>query len=254
MWLVVYKREIRAGTSEGEAVALADQAVRFAHGSTAVTARPAFMRGGPVARATMPFYTFFNDMLQRQNETAWRAKDIAGYRQDGNYLKAKEEMNKVATGIWSYFLFPAIVEQAISPIVFNQQDGYIKMGAEILARDFASSWPIARDIVAAFLGGRDPSVSLYQTGYKAITDWTRDLSRGEVSLSREHAGKFIKHTAIMAGATLGVANAQMGRWGEGAYDYATGVKRPHGPAQWYTEFRGGDIKHPEEVIPFYKRK
>jgi hypothetical protein len=201
----------------------------------------------------MPFYTFFNDMLQRQYETAWRAKDIKGYREDGNYLKGKEEVSKVATGIWTYFLFPAIVEQAISPIIFNQQDGYVKMGAEILARDFASSWPIARDIVGAFLSGRDPSLSIWASGGKAVYDVARDISKGEISLSKEKAGKTIKHTATMFGATLGVANSQMGRWGEFAHDWATGVQRPHGPAQWYTAFRLGDIKHPEEVVPFYKR-
>jgi hypothetical protein len=252
MWLVRYKENIRAGMDEGAAIEDADAAVRAAHGSTATTARPYWMRQGVAARATMPFYTFFNDMLQRQYETAWRAKDAANYLKDGNYQRGLEEMPKIAMGIWAYFLFPAIVEQAVSPIVFNKES-YGEMAADIIANDIASSWPIVRDGVHAWMSGQDPTVSVYGSGAIAMARLGRDIARGEHMFDRNRMGQSIKHLATAIGIVGGYMNAQEGRWGEAAYNVSSGREHPRGFGQWYTEFRMGDLKHPEYVIPFYKQ-
>jgi hypothetical protein len=252
MWMVEYKKQIRAGVDEGEAIDRADAAVRAAHGSTATTARPYWMRQGVAARATMPFYTFFNDMLQRQYETAWRAKDAVGYFKDGNYLRGKEEISKVAMGIWAYFLFPAIVEQAVSPIVFNKES-YGEMAVDILINDIASSWPGIRELVHAYMGGQDPTVSVFGGSARAVVQFGRDMARGQHMFDRNRMGQSIKHFATLVGVVGGYMNAQEGRWGEAAYNVSSGREHPRGFGQWYTEFRMGDLKHPEYAIPFYKQ-
>ena len=224
-WLAAYKDQIRKGEAHGDAVAFADTAVRRAHGSSATAARPRIMRGGPLAQMATPFYTFFNEMFQRQYEMAWRAKDALGQFKEGEYKEGLKEVPNLAKGLWAYIIFPALIEQAVSPLVTGQESTTEKV-LTYGARTLASSLPVVRDMVEALLGGRDPTVGLYSTGIKMLADAVRDYSKGEVSFNRAHAGKTIRHTVTAFGAASGLTNAQMGRTGEYVYNYATGQERP----------------------------
>jgi len=229
-WLAAYKDQIRAGAEHGDAVAFADTAVRRAHGSSAVAARPRIMRGGPLAQLATPFYTFFNEMFQRQYEMAWRAKDAIEGRsleqeRSGEYKAGLKELPNLAKGLWAFIVFPALVEQLVSPIATGQEPTAVKV-ASWGARTMASSLPLVRDLVEAYLGGRDPTVGLYATSAKMLTDSLKDIGKGEVSLNKAHAGKTIRHTITAFGALSGLANAQMGRTAQFVYDYSTGQQRP----------------------------
>jgi len=246
-WQAAYKDAVRDGMDHGEAVTIADTAVRRGHGSTAVTARPYITRSGnPMVRAAAPFYTFFNEMLQRQYDTAWRAKDAANYYKRGEYEKGKAMLPKIAMGIWTYWAFQALVEQAISPIQFDEDEGYASKGAKILLHGTASSWPGIRDLTEFMLTGRDPSVSLYADYYKSLEGLYRDIQRGEMSLDEDHAGKTIKHFATAIGAITGLMNQQEGRWAQFAHDYSIGKQQPEGIPDWYRALRFGDITPPKE--------
>lgn len=224
-WLAKYKLAIRAGEEHGDAVQLADTAVRRAHGSSATAARPAIMRGGPLAQLATPFYTFFNEMFQRQYEMAWRAKDAVGQFSDGDYRAGLKEVPNLAKGLWAYVIFPALIEQMVSPWVTGNKSATETVALAGL-RTVASSLPVIRDAVEAFLGNRDPTIGLYSTGIKTLVDIGRDLGKGKVMFEKQNAGRLIKHTATAFGAMSGLANAQMGRTGEFVYDVATGQQRP----------------------------
>ncbi len=223
-WLAAYKDQIRSGETHGDSVAFADTAVRRAHGSSAVAARPALMRSG-VGRWVAPFYTFFNEMLQRQYEMAWRAKDAIGQFSEGEYREGLKEVPNLMKGLWAYVVFPALIEQAVSPLVTGQESTGEK-AAIMAARTLSSSIPILRDIIEGWLGNRDPTVGLYSTGAKMLTDAIRDIPKGKVAFDKQHAGNTIKHTITAVGVLSGLTNAQMGRTGEFMYNYSTGKERP----------------------------
>jgi len=75
-WLARYRQAKIAGENEGMAIFMADAAVRDAHGSSAVTSRPALMRNSPMAQVFGNFYTFFSHILSRQIEFAWSIRAL----------------------------------------------------------------------------------------------------------------------------------------------------------------------------------
>lgn len=231
-WLASYKDRIRNGDSHGQAVEFADRAVRRAHGSSAVAARPRIMRGGPLAQFATPFYTFFNEMFQRQYEMAWQAKDALrgksrSVEEQGLYEGGKQEVKNFMGGLWAYVLFPALVEQVVSPVLTGNEPTSVKVAGWGL-RTIASSLPGIRDIAEAFVGGRDPTVGLYSTSAKMLVDMGKDLGKGRFAFDKRHAGITIKHFITGAGALTGLTNAQEGRTAEYVWNYATGVEHPHG--------------------------
>lgn len=229
-WLASYKERIREGDQHGQAVESADRAVRRAHGSSAVAARPRIMRGGPLAQLATPFYTFFNEMFQRQYEMAWRAKDTLrgksrSVEEQGLYEGGKAEVKNALGGMWAYVIFPALVEQMVSPVLTGNQSTTEKIAGWGL-RTVASSLPGVRDLAEAFIGDRDPTIGLYSTSGKMLYDMGRDASRGRMTFDRAHAGTMIKHYITGIGAMSGLTNAQEGRTAEYVWNYATGVEHP----------------------------
>ena len=83
-WLARYRQAKIAGENEGNAIFMADRAVRRAHGSSAITSRAHLMRHNAIAMQFGNFYTFFSHILQRQVEMAWAFR--AGLRGDGFYV------------------------------------------------------------------------------------------------------------------------------------------------------------------------
>lgn len=242
-WLAAYKDQIRQGESEGDAVGFADRAVRRAHGSSAVAARPRIMRGGPLAQFATPFYTFFNEMFQRQYEMAWKAKDALGLAREGNLEEAKKAIPGLMGGLWAYVVFPALIEQAVSPILTGK-DSYTTAAIKWGARTIGSSFPILRDMIEAYLGNRDPTIGLYSTAGGMINDVIKDFGRGEVSMNKAHAGKTIRHAVTGFGALTGLTNAQEGKTGEFVYDVITGHQKPRNAAEvlnglWHGQARSG---------------
>lgn len=238
-WLAAYKDQIREGEQHGVAVQAADRAVRRAHGSSALAARPRIMRGGPLAQLATPFYTFFNEMFQRQYEMAWKAKDALrgksrSIEEQGLYEGGKKEVGNMMGGLWAYVVFPAMVEQLVSPELTGNQSTTEKVAGWGL-RTLSSSLPGIRDLVEAFIGGRDPTIGMYSTSAKMLIDMGKDIAHGQLSLGPAHAANTIKHTLTAFGALTGLTNAQEGRTAEYVYKYATGQERPRSMAD---VFRG----------------
>jgi hypothetical protein len=242
-WLAAYKDQVRQGEQHGDAVAFADTAVRRAHGSSAVAARPALMRSG-VGRWVAPFYTFFNEMLQRQYEMAWRAKDALGQFNEGEYKEGLKEVPNLMKGLWAYVVFPALIEQAVSPILTGQESTTEKI-LSYGARGLSSSIPVLRDAVEAYLGGRDPSVGLYTTGVKMLTDAIKDIPKGRVAFDKQHAGNTIRHAITATGVLTGLTNAQMGRTGEFMFNYVTGKEKPRDASAIMRGLWHGQSKEPK---------
>ena len=114
-FLAKYRSEIEAGSTEGEAVALGNRSVRRAHGSTAISSRPEAMRGNAVGRMLTSLYGFFNQMLQRQYEMGWRAKEMVGDFKQGEYDRGKQHLGKITTLLVTSVIAPAMQSRRWSP-------------------------------------------------------------------------------------------------------------------------------------------
>ena len=83
-----YMKSIDQGREHGDAVYDAERAVRRAHGSTALTNRPQIMRDWNPWFTSV--YTFFNDIVNRQMEMAWRAGEMLRDRKEEGGLGSRE--------------------------------------------------------------------------------------------------------------------------------------------------------------------
>lgn len=241
-WLAQYEASMKAGEDHGSSIFMADRAVRRAHGSSVITNRPALMRGGPMAQWVSSLYGFFSHILNRQYELAWRAGDTLGLVKEGEYSKAAENVPRLSAMFFSYVIFPALIEELVTPMTNDEKESWGKKAAKGLVRGMASSWIGIRDIAQAALSGHDPAAGLMATTAKAATDLYRDLAKGKETFSKQHAGNIIQHAFTAFGALTGLTNAQEGRTGKFIYNYATGQEKPKGVGDWWHGLRTGTIK------------
>lgn len=244
-WLAQYTKEMDAGSSHGDAVYMADRAVRRAHGSTAITNRSAVMRGGynPWFASV---YGFFNHIMNRQYEATWKAGEAIDMvkNKEGTFVDAMQDAQKLTANLWAYVLAPAIIEELVSPLSNDEHESWGMKAAKGLTYTLGSSWIGIRDLANAILNGRDPSLGLSTTALKSLTDVFRDATKNK-PLGKEHAGKLVKDASTLLGTATGLLPAQVGKLAEFGYGVAEGTERPKGPWGWLTGARFGTTKgHP----------
>lgn len=239
--LAAYHKAIEEGLTVGDAKFLANQAVRRAHGSSAITNQSAFQRQLPAALTY--YYTFFNTMLNRQAENVWKAADALGATKQFTWDEAKKALAPVSAGIFATVLFPAIIEQLVSPITFKQDDSQVKKAGLIITRDLSSSWLIARDFANYLIEGRDPSLGLYSTAFHEFGDVFKDIHKdfSKQHMSKEDAGHLIKDSAGFLGILSGAPMA-VGKAGQFVYGTHVGTEHPQGPWGFASGLRYGTLK------------
>lgn len=253
-WLAQYEKTMGEGRPHGDGVFMGDRAVRRAHGSTAVTNRPGIVRGsGALGSWLASLYGFFNHIMNRQYELVWKAGDTLGMVKEGEYKKAMAMTPGLTAGLFSYILFPALIEELVTPLGDDKKESWGVKAAKGLTFTVSSSWIGIRDIAAAALHGRDPTVGLLTTTAKTGTDLFRDLSKDR-PLSKEKAGSIIQHGATFMGALTGLTNAQEGKAAKFIYNYNQGLEpKPKGPWGWATGLRFGTLKkHPGTAEEWFK--
>jgi hypothetical protein len=240
-WLAEYRTQMEAGASKGDAVFAADRSIRRAHGSTAMTNRPVVMRGGATAQWFSSVFGFFSHIMNRQTELVWRAGDTLGKVKNGELREALADTPKLASGLFAYVIWPALVEEMVTPLSNDQHESWGVWAGKALVKDLSASWIGIRDVTQAILTGHDPSMGLIGTMFKTGSDVSRDIVT-QATKGKDRAGKIIEHGAAALGAATGLATAQMGRTAEFAYNVATGKDKPQGMGQWLHGLRFGASK------------
>lgn len=240
-WLARYTAEMEEHGVHGDAVYAANKAVRQAHGSSAITSRSLVARSRSLSWFT-GFFTFFNDLLNRQVETVWRAGEIAGLVRDGQKGEAMAQATKVAGRLFAYVVVPAMIEELVSPLASEKNESWGMKAAKGLAFTLSSSWVGVRDIVSAALNGRDPSAGLLSTSYKSLTDMARDLHK-----VKPKVGNVLRHSATLAGMLTGVVPAQAGR----SAAFLASNEKPKGPWGWLVGLRYGTLKNHSQTFDQY---
>jgi hypothetical protein len=238
-WLAAYEKEMNATGVHGDAVYAADLAVRRAHGSTAITNRPAIVRN------TNPWltsvYNFFSDIMNRQVETIWRAGEIEGHVKEGDFKKASAATGAAIAGMFAYAVWPAIVEHMVSGEGSEEKESWGAMAAKAGVRTAASSWIGVRDFANWMLYGFDPQFGMGGTAMKALGSAFKDLGKDH-PLRKDHRGKLLQDGATMIGAMTGAFPAQLGRSARYLHDVEYGLARPKGPWEWLVGLRYGTTK------------
>src|SRR5215472_6671007 len=233
-WLAEYKRVVREGLSAGKEQAeaesdgmfAANRAVRRAHGSSALSNRPRVMRGGGLMQWYSSLYGFFSHMMQKQYELAWKSKEVGRAISEGEIKRAGKLGYQVGKGFFSYIIWPALVEELVTPYTGAEKDSWGVWGAKMLGLGLSSSWILGRDAIRSLVNVRDPQVGLLGTPMQAWTDLSRDMHK---PWNAQNAGRIINHVVSMTGFMTGLTYRSEGTLGEYLYRYNHGLERPKGP-------------------------
>jgi hypothetical protein len=221
--------------AHSKAQAIADQAVRRTHGSTAITSRPAAMRV-PLLKPLTALYGFFNHIFNRMYEISWEArkhKDL----QTGEATRA--DATHIASQLFFALIPAAIIEEVITPLFDKDDRSLLTRFGMALGFPIGSSVPIVREIVHGLFSGHDPSFGILQGSAKAITDIGRQLKN--VSDADKY-GDTLQAVHTLGGVAFGRSGQQIGRWNKFAYNYFTGRDQPQTKEEWYRALRYGTSK------------
>ena len=192
-------------------------------------------------------YTFFNDIVNRQMEMAWRAGEMLRDRkEEGGWEAAKAHVPAITASLFAAVIAPAIIEELVSPVggPDAKHEGW---GTKIVKDGFytlASGLPGVRDFVHGILTGTDPTpTGLWKTAAGGVQNVYRDLFSKKDPWSKEHAQRLIKDTAGPLAMMSGKVTQSMGNVAAFGYGYAKGQEHPKDPWGWLTGLRYGTLKH-----------
>jgi hypothetical protein len=243
--IAAYNNAKMEGRTEGDAIYAANAAVRFAHGSTAVTNRPEIMRGTVVGTWMTSLYSFYNHIANLMYKTGWRAQEAIGAASKGEAEEALEHSKIAVAGVFSAVIFPALIGYLVSGGSEKQDkdESFEKQVAKAGLKAVAEPWPIVRDLVNGLVDG-DPSLGLLTTEAKFLTEPFRDLANKKMN-----AGKTIKHVNNFISITTGLSNAEIGNLAEYLYDLETGKARPKNLKDWWRGLSKGEATKPKDNRP-----
>jgi hypothetical protein len=238
-WMGAYKRamtpEARGGMglSEQDAVYFADKTVRNAHGGTGVKDLAGVQRGPELLKLFTMFYTFWNHNVNRIMDTARLAKDPATWRD-----------SQLAATVIVRTLVYTIGVQVLHSLLHPPKDGADEeswaawAGKEFLASAFAGI-PIARDLSAHFLSGKDYSATPAASLVKIIGDSGTDALNA--ATGKEANDRWLKHTITTAGAVFALPLGQPAATAQFLWDVGDGKTHPESAKDWWNGIVHGDI-------------
>lgn len=240
-WMSTYWDHMDKGFAHEDAVFAADKAVRVTHGSTSEPNRPA------VVRESSPwmtkFYTFFNDIANRQAELVWKAGEAKGLVKEGEYKNAAKKMVEVSAGVFMFAIFPAFIEHITTGE--RQSDGDEKEGSflkagKTIGLTLSAGIVGVRDIMSYLLGGHSYEYGMTGSAVHALTDWMKDLAK-EDAFADENMNKLIRDTGMFIAAPTGIPST-IPKLIAYAYDLKTGEAHAKGPWAWAVASRFGTTK------------
>lgn len=222
-WVSQYKAALARGESDGDAVAIADSAVRTRHGSGGIPDLPAVMRSNEGWKAITMFYGYFNTMYNWQRQ-------IPGELRKGNMVNAM-----------TAFYGTTLIGAAFGALLFNRpkkDDTWYTIMAKAIGGQFAGYVPFAREGYQWIVEGQLPNTP-YASLIKAIGQGVGDVTKVYKGKKVE---KPIQHVANVAGMTFGLPLAQVGRTGQFLSDVANNRQRPKNFWDWWWGVRFGESK------------
>lgn len=250
MWDAEYRRlgEEKPDMSHGDKVYLANTAVRRTHGSAILSNRAGVMRyPSALARLATPYYNFFSNALQRLYEQAWKSKlalqgrslpEMTGFLEE-KFKAGPQHIKSIIGGLMVFGIMPSLIEQMVDPLPQAPGESDVKHWAKILTRGPAAMIPAVRDAVNYLYEGHDPSLGLYGTVVRNITEplktntYVRDPGKAILNINRAF------------GALTGLTVEHFGKAGQFTANVMDGKEHPKGMGDLFTGLWKGTLKPPK---------
>ncbi len=252
LWLAAYRMaqdEIARKTGEdnhGLAKDMANQEVRLAHGSTAITNQPGIVQGaGPLHGWMVTFYGFFGTIMQRRIELAHDVADMYRLGKEGEFKKAMSMLPEFTKDFVTHVVLPIAIEEWVTSQVTEDKRGLGQKAWEIPLQGLAASIPYLRDFIHAAITGHKPEMGLLNTPFVDGAKIIEDVKAGKKMFSREHAGRLVEDAVTFAGDVTGRFPKELGHLARAGVDYSTGQQRPKSWDDWRMLATRGKIKRPE---------
>lgn len=242
-WGAVYNKEIAGGADSGMATFLADRAVRRAHGSTAITNQPGFVRGGgPFHSWLTTLYGFFGTQMQRRAEIAFLINDTYKLGREGEIRAAIGNVPQLSALMFSAIIWPTLIEELVTGIGTEDHRTGLERLLHATLTGVSASILYARDIAYGIATDREPSVGLASTPLHDFKNLVHDLKQGKKMMDREHAGKTVEHFITMFGDVTGMGPKIVGHATRFGIDTLSGAQRPRTPADIFIGTTKGTMK------------
>lgn len=247
-WMGAYKKGLNPtergglGYTETEAVQFADKTVRNAHGGTGIKDMARVQRGTEFQKLFTMFYTFWNHNINRIVDTA---KLVASPE---HRAMLKEQNNWSTTQLASTVILRTLaytfgVQALHSLINPPKKEDDSQHWATWAAKEFAASAfagiPIARDLSAHFLTGKDYSVTPAASMVDAVGRTGQDTMNALTG--KEVSDKWLKHTITTAGYAAALPLGQPGSTAQFLWDVGGGRAHPTSAAEWWNGIVHGDM-------------
>jgi Large polyvalent protein associated domain 22 len=247
--LALYRKELArqeaAGEelNHGEAIDIANQGVRFAHGSTSAANRPAMVRGGgPLGSWMTSIYGFMGTIMQRRIEIVHVIADQYRDVKAGEFKDAFNKVPDLAGRIVTHVILPIAIEEMVTGLTTDDRRGWGEHTAVAMFDGLARSALYVRDIAYSLMGSHAPSAGL-MTG---IVDDARrvveDVKKGKHILTGPNAGKFVGDTMTALGDLTGRSTKTLGAATRFGINYGQGYEKPKTPGDWYRGLARGTTK------------
>lgn len=227
LWWAKYQETLkRTEGDHARAVQEADASVRRAHGSTSLVSRPMIAsEGGALGPWMTSLYGFFGANMQRKIEILHDLNDAYKLGKQKEIGQAAKQIPKIAQKIFSYVIFPAIVEEAVTGQFTKSGEGLGHLALATVLQGLTNSIIGVRDIAWSLGHGQEPSTGLLSAPLHDMANLKRDITRG-APFSREHAGKMIQDTLTVMGDLSGVSPKPVARALRYGHDVVRGVQHP----------------------------
>lgn len=203
-----YSKALEEGKSQADAAAIADSVVREQFGSTAIHDLPSIMTTGEKGRMLTMFYGFFNGQYNR-------------LRPMRDMMKREEYMQMTGNAIGTI-----VVGSIFGALIANSAREDESWAKRFIKSPFlygASLFPFVREAGTLAFEGIPPRTPLGSVlgSASAVGHDTVNYMKGKP------IDKGVQHVAAAGGLLFGLPGGlQLGRSGQGAYDWATGKQQP----------------------------
>lgn len=247
--LALYRKELARQEAAGEqidhglAIDIANQGVRFAHGSTSAANRPAMVRGGgPLGSWMTSIYGFMGTIMQRRIEIAHVIADQYRDVKAGEFTEAFRKAPDLAGRIVTHVILPIAIEEMVTGLTTDDRRGWGEHIATALFDGLARSALYLRDITYSLMGSHAPSAGLMTGPIDDARKVIEDLKKGKHAFTGPAAGKFVGDTMTALGDLTGRSTKTLGAITRFGINYSRGYERPKSMGDWYRGLARGSTK------------
>lgn len=214
-----YKKAIKAGETEGDAVSIADSEVRTYHGAHGLPDLPAIMRSNEAMKVFTLFYGYFSTMHN------WR-------RQLPNAIRRRDYEEALKIG-WGSTLLGSLFGMALYNKYDDDDDDssiftFFKNFMKANTLEIAAGIPFARELANWVLEAQEPRTPV-EGVVKTITVTAADVKK---LIQDKEVKNPVRNTANVIGLTTGLPLGQAGRTGQGLANVANGTEEPKNILEW----------------------